>query len=49
MKPNPKESKNNYAVGVHNAKRDYEIITTLTYKPVDGGKGYIVKIKKKKE
>ena len=40
---------NNLTVLVHNARKDYEIETTLKYTPPDGGKGYIVKIIPKKE
>ena len=40
--------KENYAVGVHKAKKTYELETLLTYYPADGGKGWVIKIKDKK-
>jgi len=30
-------------------EKDFDVETTLTYTPFDGGKGYIVKIKEKKK
>jgi hypothetical protein len=41
-------AKENYAVGVHKAKKTYELETLLTYYPADGGKGWVIKIKDKK-
>ncbi len=34
---------------VKHQEKDFEIETTLSYTPFDGGKGYIVKVKSKKD
>ena len=40
--------KENYAVAVHKAKKDYVLETLLTYTTSDGGTGWAIKIKDKK-
>lgn len=43
--PEPKKIQANYLTTF----QDFYIETTLSYTPFDGGKGYIVKVKSKKD
>ena len=41
------KDKVNYPAAVHNAKKDFEVETTLSYKNSDGSRGWIVRIRPK--
>ena len=40
--------KENYEVALHRVRKTYEFETLLTYYPVYGGKGWVIKNKKKR-
>ena len=41
--------KENYEVALHGVRKTYEFETLLTYYPVYGGKGWVIKNKEKKK